>query len=580
MSTEHFFTTHDGQALFYRHWQASSLRKRGAIVLLHRGHEHSGRMAHLVDELNLPDFEFFAWDARGHGRSPGPRGYSPSFSTSVRDLDGFVRHICQTHQLKMQDVHVIAQSVGAVLAATWMHDYAPQIRAATLASPAFKIKLYVPFAVPGLALLHALRGVFYVNSYVKPQFLTHDARRIASYRQDPSIARPIAVNVLLGLYQAAKRVVSDAQAVTRPVQLFISGQDWVVHEAPQIRFFAGLSNPIKSSTILPGFLHDTLGEQDRQPVVAQIRRFIQERFNEPAASEQPLLRADLYGETAQEAKQLAAPLPICSFGYWWWKCLKLNLRLGSWWSKGIALGQATGYDSGATLDYVYANQAQGRGLIGRCIDRVYLNSIGWRGIRQRKVHVEELLLLAARRLQAQGQECRLLDIACGHARYLIDAAQAFETPPASVLLRDYSQANLQAARHYAEVAGMGALCETELADAFRAEDLDALKPEHTLAIVSGLYELFSDNSAVLQSLRGVSQAMVSGGYLVLTNQPWHPQLELIARGLTSHRQGQAWVMRRRAQAEVDALARSVGLEKVEQRIDDWGIFTVCLYRKP
>ena len=48
-------------------------------------------MAHLVDELDLPDFAFYAWDARGHGRSPGKRGYSPSFATSVRDVDCFIK---------------------------------------------------------------------------------------------------------------------------------------------------------------------------------------------------------------------------------------------------------------------------------------------------------------------------------------------------------------------------------------------------------------------------------------------------------------------------------------------------------
>ncbi len=83
------FSTHDGVELFYRHWPASAPvadEPRKAILLFHRGHEHSGRIAHLVDELNLPEFDFFAWDARGHGQSPGARGDSPSFATSVRDV--------------------------------------------------------------------------------------------------------------------------------------------------------------------------------------------------------------------------------------------------------------------------------------------------------------------------------------------------------------------------------------------------------------------------------------------------------------------------------------------------------------
>src|SRR5438445_3621553 len=60
---ERTFWTHDGIDLFYRHWPAVSAHSRGAIVLFHRGHEHSARIAHLVDELVLPEFDFFAWDA-------------------------------------------------------------------------------------------------------------------------------------------------------------------------------------------------------------------------------------------------------------------------------------------------------------------------------------------------------------------------------------------------------------------------------------------------------------------------------------------------------------------------------------
>src|SRR5437763_11755392 len=188
---ERSFRTHDGVDLFYRYWPAIAGPAQGAILLFHRGHEHSGRMAHLADELDLPGFALFAWDARGHGRSPGERGFSPSIGTSVRDVQTFVDHIAATYAIKVEDMAVLAQSVGAVLAAAWAHDYAPAIRCMVLASPAFKVKLYVPFARAGLALQRRVRGDFFVNSYVKPRLLTHDPGRIASYRADPLITRAI-----------------------------------------------------------------------------------------------------------------------------------------------------------------------------------------------------------------------------------------------------------------------------------------------------------------------------------------------------------------------------------------------------
>lgn len=160
ISGEHFFTTSDNTALFYRHWPALQPGAKKVIVLFHRGHEHSGRLQHIVDELAMPDTAFYAWDARGHGQTSGARGYSPSLARSVQDVDEFVRFAASNSQVGLDEVVVIAQSVGAVLVATWVHDYAPAIRGLVLASPAFKVKLYVPLARPALALWHRLRGLF------------------------------------------------------------------------------------------------------------------------------------------------------------------------------------------------------------------------------------------------------------------------------------------------------------------------------------------------------------------------------------------------------------------------------------
>ena len=74
----------------------------------------------------------------------------------------------------------------------------------------------------------------------------------------------------------------------------------------------------------------------------------------------------------------------------------------------------------------------------------------------------------------------------------------------------------------------------------------------------------------------MGEAIEAGGYLIYTGQPWHPQLEMIARCLSSHRGGQNWVMRRRSQLEMDQLVESAGFRKVQQWIDADGIFTVSL----
>ncbi len=532
-------------------------------------------MAHLVDELDLPDFAFFAWDARGHGRSPGGRGYSPSLAVSVRDVQGFIDHITATYGIAPGDIAVVAQSVGAVLIATWAHDYAPPVRCLVLASPAFKVRLYIPFARTLLKLRFAVQGLFFVNSYVKAKLLTHDAERVASYDADPLISRPIAVNILLQLYEAADRVVADARAIIVPTQLLISGADWVVHAPPQHSFYERLGTPIKERHLLPGFFHDTFGEKDRALAVTKARDFILARFAE-APYAVPLLGADRFGYTRDEADKLATPLPALSLRKLYWAAVRANMKLGGLLSEGVALGHRTGFDSGSTLDYVYRNEPHGVGPLGRLIDRNYLNSIGWRGIRQRKAHVEQLLCAAMQSLFDKGMPVHVVDIAAGHGRYVLDALAASPIAPQSILLRDYSDINVAAGAKLIEERGLSGVADFSKGDAFDRDGLATIAPTPTLAVVSGLYELFADNALVRRSLAGLAAAVPPGGYLVYTGQPWHPQLEFIARALTSHRQGQAWIMRRRTQAEIDQLVAAAGFRKLAQRIDEWGIFTVSL----
>lgn len=87
----------DGSPLFYRYRPAAQGDNQRAIVLFHRGHEHSQRMMFVYEELGLTDFACFAWDARGHGNSQGERGDSPSIGTSVADVDCFIKHIQREH---------------------------------------------------------------------------------------------------------------------------------------------------------------------------------------------------------------------------------------------------------------------------------------------------------------------------------------------------------------------------------------------------------------------------------------------------------------------------------------------------
>lgn len=310
VAEEATFAADDGTALFYRHWPAEGASER-ALILFHRGHEHSGRWQETVEKLGLGDLDVFAWDARGHGRSPGARGHAPSFMTYVRDAERFVRHIEARHGIARQNMAVLGNSVGAVIAAAWVHDYAPRIRALVLASPALSVRLYVPFARFFLGLWRRIAGNPVVKSYVKGRLLTHDAVKAAAHDSDPLITRDIAVNVLLSLDAHARRLVADAAAITVPTQLLVAGADWVVDRAVQHRLFERLGVVLKERHVFPGFFHDIFNERNNDFPIAAARRFIADAFAKPPAYAD-LGQADCAGVFKEELDRLAAPLPFWS----------------------------------------------------------------------------------------------------------------------------------------------------------------------------------------------------------------------------------------------------------------------------
>jgi alpha-beta hydrolase superfamily lysophospholipase/SAM-dependent methyltransferase len=566
---EQTFASWDGTKLFYRAWLPEKPAGK-ALLLFHRGHEHSARWQETVAALGLEDVAVFAWDARGHGHSPGERGSAENLGVVIRDVEAFVRHVSAEHSVAIENMVVLAHSVGAVTVAAWVHDYAPPIRGLILGVPAFRVKLYVPFAVPLLRLKQKLFGHGYVKSYVKAKMLTHDPAQAAAYHADPMIFRQIAVNILLDLFDTSTRLIADAGAITTPTLMFIADADWVVKKSAQENFFNRLSSPVKRLVRLPGFYHAIFHEKERATVVTRAREFIRECFQQTPRRE-PLLGADQHGFTKDEFDRLCAPgNPM--FGMMRF-AMKTICRL----SEGIRLGWKSGFDSGRTLDYVYENRSRGITPLGRLIDRNYLNSIGWRGIRERKLNLQKILRATISDVHAENRPVRLLDVASGPGRYVLETVKELKDIPADVQLRDYKPENVDAARRLAEDLGQKNVTVTQ-GDAFNRESLASVTPRPTIGIVSGLFELFPSNAPVMNSLGGLADAIEPGGFLIYTNQPWHPQVEFIARVLTN-REGRPWIMRRRTQAEMDELVRAAGFEKIRQETDQWGIFTVSLARR-
>ncbi len=241
-------------------------------------------------------------------------------------------------------------------------------------------------------------------------------------------------------------------------------------------------------------------------------------------------------------QRLLQPLPIWHPKAAYYGAIRAALATFGRFSQGIRLGLAHGFNSGLMLDYVYRNEAQGVGPIGRAIDRVYLDSPGWKGIRARGQLVMRAIGQEIGDQLDAGRAPAVADLACGGGRYALTALAGFRGKPVEARLSDYEAANVRAASSLARDLGVHA--RIEQADAFATTDLDRIGFAPTLVVISGLHEIIPDDLRLMQHLKDIAQRMARPATLLLTIQPHHPQHELIARCLNSHTGGR-WVMRLR-----------------------------------
>lgn len=247
-------------------------------------------------------------------------------------------------------------------------------------------------------------------------------------------------------------------------------------------------------------------------------------------------------------------------------------------SHGVSTGFKYGFNSGTMLDYVYRNKPQGSWGIGKYLDKVYLNAVGWRAIRNRRQLLQSMLQVELDRYHSQDQEIRLLDVAAGPGRYL---QELLKENPANfrVLCRDLMAEGLNQGKLEAQEAGLSDI-HFEVGDAFNPAPTNAsLGGQPNIIVVSGLYEQITDDETVRKSLQTFFELLAPGGTIFLTTQLQHPQLDFVANVMTSY-SGEPWLLKCRYLQTIEEWVREAGFEEITGNQEKEGLCAVTKARKP
>lgn len=242
--------------------------RQGRVILVHGLGEHSGRYYPLAGLWANMGLETWAFDLRGHGRSPGRRGAVP-YQTLVEDLTEQIRRASAEETAPLA---LFGHSLGGGLVAHWLTQHRHHvIRCAVLSAPWLELtQPPASWLIPLYRCAVLCLGRWRVRGVPPVEQLTSNPAAIAEFRQDRLLHRWISLELAVGAYDAGRRALANAEKCLVPVLGLHSPDDAVTSSAATRQFCERA--PAGEYWEWPGLkheLHHEVGWEERYRLVGE-----------------------------------------------------------------------------------------------------------------------------------------------------------------------------------------------------------------------------------------------------------------------------------------------------------------------
>jgi acylglycerol lipase len=198
----------DGVQFYFQGWQPETPPK-AVVCLVHGLGEHSGRYAHVAATLNDAGYVLLGFDLRGHGKSGGPRGHTPSYETLMDDIGRLLAEAAQRYPDQPQFLY--GHSLGGNLVLNYALRRKPGLAGVVATSPAIRTATPPPGSQITLAkVMNKIRPGMQMSNGLALDGLARDPEVIRAYTNDPLVHNKISVRLALEMLQAGEWALAHA----------------------------------------------------------------------------------------------------------------------------------------------------------------------------------------------------------------------------------------------------------------------------------------------------------------------------------------------------------------------------------
>jgi alpha-beta hydrolase superfamily lysophospholipase len=275
-TTDTSLTTKDGTPLRLRVYRPDG-PAIGVVVVTHGHGEHLGRYNHIAAALCAAGLVVYTYDLRGHGRSGGKKGHSPSFLTYVDDL--FELHDLASRADPKLRLWLMGHSLGGLITLTYAVRRVPPVAGVVVTSPLLRAK----FAPPGWKVLMAqvmaglLPSVTVSTELGDSVKMSHDEALLKSMPDQDLEHSQMSMRVGRDLLEIMDDTLAKAPSLKLPLLMLQGDQDGAVDPQTTRAFFDRAGSADKTFKLYPGLYHEIMNETEREQVLGDIVAWVDKR---------------------------------------------------------------------------------------------------------------------------------------------------------------------------------------------------------------------------------------------------------------------------------------------------------------
>ena len=263
--------TTDGLSL-YAWTRLPSAPPKGVIAHVHGMGEHSRRYDHLTVYWAEHGYASAGFDQRGHGRSEGQRGHTPSYDHLMSDIAIFLQHV--ESEFAGVPVTLYGHSMGGNLVLNYIIRRRPALATVVASAPYLRLAFEPPaWRVRMAQWLRWIAPTLSQPTGLDINALSRDPAVIARYQADPLVHDRITVTFFSEVHAAGEAIIDRAAELKIPALVMHGSADHLTSPAGSVDFVAESSGKALLK-VWEGFYHELHNEPSWQDVAAFVLAWI------------------------------------------------------------------------------------------------------------------------------------------------------------------------------------------------------------------------------------------------------------------------------------------------------------------